>query len=141
MVRALFRKIVASAMVGPICQARDDSGERAHAYGVEPNRIRPPFWRMSETPSVTINWPKCPSSRLPTVLRPETLEIQPTMQQRAAGEHHWPGEQRGHERAGIRPEQHAQPEATEDEHGDMHHQHQQFALGEVDHFHDAEDQP
>ena len=37
--------------------ALEASGVRT-VIGVEPNTIKPPFWRINEIPSVTINWPK-----------------------------------------------------------------------------------
>ncbi len=45
------------------------------ATGVEPKTICPPFWRISEMPSVTTSWPKWPSSSEPTVRRPDTREM------------------------------------------------------------------
>ena len=66
---------------------------------------------------------------------------QELVQQRAAREHDGTGQHRADEGADIRAEERQHAAAGDQIEAGEHAQHQQFALGEVDDPHDAEDQP
>jgi len=65
---------------------------------------------------------------------------QAQMQRPAEGEQRRPGEQRRQHRPQHRSHRAHEPEAGHQVEGEIHAEHEEFALREVDHAHDAEDQ-
>ena len=109
--------------------------------GVEPNTINPPFCRISEIPSVTIELAEMSVIKGAGGAQARDPGDQELMQQRPAGEHDRPSQQRADERADIGSEEGEHATAGDQVQAGEHAEHQQLALGEVDDPHDAENQP
>ena len=119
--------------------ARADSGVRT-LCGVEPNTISPPFCRISEIPRVTINWPKAPWSSRAAVVSPDTRDSRKRCSNAPPPNSTGPASIAATKGATIGPEDPERGEPADKIDADIHAQHQQLALREVDDLHDAEDQ-